>query len=158
QQIATNETLAPSSGSLDRQRLKRDATKTVKQGIVLCFLATLLWHVSPFQAGAGGVTSAVSNATETPPGAGVAFDAAELDGLITRMVREKHLVGLSVGVMREGKVVLAQGYGVRSLTTNDPVTPETLFAIGSITKQFTCAALLLLAQEGKLSLDDPVAK
>src|SRR5262245_55092191 len=158
QQIATNDTLAPSSGSLDRQRPKRAAMKTVKQGIVLSFLATLLWHVSPCQAGAGGVTSAVSNATETPSDGAVALNSSELDDLIARMVREKHLVGLSVGVMRGSKVVLAKGYGVRSLTTNDPVTPETLFAIGSITKQFTCAALLLLVQEGKLSLDDHVAK
>jgi D-alanyl-D-alanine carboxypeptidase len=132
--------------------------KTVKQNVVLSFLATLLWHISPYQAGTDGVALAASNATETPSRTAVVLNVSELDDLIARMVREKHLVGLSVGVMQEGKVVLAKGYGVRSLTTNDPVTPETLFAIGSITKQFTCAALLLLAEEGKLSLDDHVAK
>src|SRR5262245_1821175 len=148
QQIATDDTVADSSWSLDRRRPKRD--------VVLSFLVTLFWHVSLCQ-GTGGVTLARSNAKDFT-GAAVALNVSELDDLITRMVREKHLVGLSVGVMRHGKVVLAKGYGVRSLATNDPVTPETLFAIGSITKQFTCAALLLLAEEGKLSLDDHVAK
>jgi D-alanyl-D-alanine carboxypeptidase len=87
-----------------------------------------------------------------------ALDLSEIDRLIERNVQERHLVGLSVGVMHQGRIVLAKGYGVRSLETREPVTPDTLFAAGSVTKQFTCAAALLLAQEGKLSLDDRVAK
>jgi CubicO group peptidase (beta-lactamase class C family) len=90
-----------------------------------------------------------------PPGA---LDVAEIDRLIEKSVRERHLVGLSVGVMHQGRIVLAKGYGVRSLETGEPVTPDTLFAAGSVTKQLTCAAALLLAQEGKLALDDRVAK
>lgn len=95
-----------------------------------------------------------ASAAETPG----ALDIAEIDRLIERSVRERHLVGLSVGVMQDGRIVLAKGYGVRSLETGEPVTPDTLFAAGSVTKQFTCAAALLLAQDGKLSLDDRVAK
>ena len=87
-----------------------------------------------------------------------ALDVAEIDRLIEKSVRERHLVGLSVGVMHQGRIVLARGYGVRSLATGEPVTPDTLFAAGSVTKQLTCAAALLLAQEGKLALDDRVAK
>lgn len=87
-----------------------------------------------------------------------ALDISEIDRLIERNVQERHLVGLSVGVMHQGKIVLAKGYGVRSLETREPVTPDTLFAAGSVTKQFTCAAALLLAEEKKLSLDDRVAK
>jgi D-alanyl-D-alanine carboxypeptidase len=82
----------------------------------------------------------------------------DLDSLIRAHVRQRNVVGLSVGVVQDGKVILARGYGVRSLESRDSVTPETMFAVGSVTKQFTCGALLLLAQEKKLSLDDRVAK
>ena len=60
--------------------------------------------------------------------------------------------------MQNGKVVLAKGYGVRDVSTRDPVTPRTMFAIGSVTKQFTCSALLLLAEPRRLSLADPVSR
>lgn len=60
--------------------------------------------------------------------------------------------------MKDGQVVLARGYGQRSLADKRPVEADTLFPIGSVSKQFTCAALLLLADEGKLSAHDPVAK
>ena len=82
----------------------------------------------------------------------------QLDSIIRRAVADKHLVGLSVGVMQHGKVILAKGYGARTLGTSDAVTPRTMFAIGSVTKQFTCSALMILAEEKKLSLTDPVAK
>ena len=82
----------------------------------------------------------------------------ELDSLVRAKVRELKMIGLSVGVMQDGKVVLARGYGVRSLEARDSVTPQTMFAVGSVTKQFTCSAVLLLAQEKKLSLDDRVAR
>ena len=84
--------------------------------------------------------------------------AAQLDSIIRTTVAEKHILGVSVGVMQNGKVILARGYGVRDLSTNDAVTPRTMFGIGSVTKQFTCSALLMLAEQKKLSLDDPVAK
>ncbi len=100
-----------------------------------------------------GRTAAADFALKNP-----GLDAVELDALIRRYVGDKQLIGLSVGVMREGRVVLIQGYGLRSQETREPVTPETMFAIGSVTKQFTCAAVLLLQQDGKLSIDDRVAK
>jgi D-alanyl-D-alanine carboxypeptidase len=54
--------------------------------------------------------------------------------------------------------VLAKGYGRRSLADDRPVSADTLFAIGSVSKQFICAAVLLLAEDGKLQVNDPVAK
>jgi D-alanyl-D-alanine carboxypeptidase len=60
--------------------------------------------------------------------------------------------------VRDGKIVLAKGYGKRSLETGASVEPETPFFIGSVTKQFVCACVLLLAEDGKLSIDDKVAK
>ncbi|MGH7617719.1 MAG: serine hydrolase domain-containing protein [Gemmatimonadaceae bacterium] len=83
---------------------------------------------------------------------------ATLDSIVRHAVADKHLIGVSVGVMHNGKVVLAKGYGTRALATGDAVTPRTMFAIGSVTKQFTCSALMILAEEKKLSLDDPVSK
>lgn len=85
-------------------------------------------------------------------------DPAKLDSIIRRAVVDKHLVGLSVGIMENGKIVLAKGYGVKTLAANDAVTPKTMFAIGSVTKQFTCSALMILADQKKLSLNDPVSK
>ena len=84
--------------------------------------------------------------------------APELDSIITKAVAEKHIVGLSVGVMQNGKVLLAKSYGVRDIPSKSPVTPKTMFAIGSVTKQFTCSAIMMLAEQHKLSLSDPVSK
>ncbi|MEO6447587.1 MAG: serine hydrolase domain-containing protein [Gemmatimonadaceae bacterium] len=86
------------------------------------------------------------------------LDVESVDSLIRRVVAEKGLVGLSVGVMQNGEVVLARGYGYRSLEPKLAVTPTTMFGIGSVTKQFTCSAALLLEQDGTLSMNDKVAK
>ena len=83
---------------------------------------------------------------------------AQIDSVIRATVTDKHLVGLSVAVAQDGKVVLAKGYGLKTLGSHDSVSAETMFAVGSVTKQFTCSAVLLLAQDGKLTLQDPVAK
>src|ERR1051325_2985511 len=84
--------------------------------------------------------------------------ASQLDSIIRKTVAEKHVVGLSVGVMQNGKVILNKGYGVRDLATKAPVTSQTMFAVGSVTKQFTCTAAMMLAEQGKLSFSDPVSK
>ncbi len=66
--------------------------------------------------------------------------------------------GAAVGIMREGRIVLAKGYGEASVEHRVPITPRTVFRIASVTKQFTVAAILMLAREGKLKLDDPPQK
>ncbi len=86
------------------------------------------------------------------------FDIKAIDEYLASQVKAKSFVGLSVAVMRDGKVVLVRGYGKTSLKTGAEVGPDTLFAAGSVTKQFTCACILLLAEEGKLSTRDKVAK
>src|ERR1051326_3241079 len=87
-----------------------------------------------------------------------AIEPSQLDSTIRAAVAEKHIVGLSVGVMQNGNVVFNRGYGVRNLDTKAAVTPRTLFAVGSVTKQFTCTAALMLEEEGKLSFSDRVSK
>jgi CubicO group peptidase (beta-lactamase class C family) len=84
--------------------------------------------------------------------------AAQIDSIVQHAVADKHIIGLSVGVMQDGKVVLAKGYGVRDIASKTPVSPQTMFAVGSVTKQFTCTAMLQLVEQKKLSLDDPIAK
>lgn len=86
------------------------------------------------------------------------FDVPAIDAFLEGQVRQAARVGLSVAIVKDGRVALAKGYGKSSLADGKEVDPETLFAIGSVTKQFTCAALLLLAEQGKLSVHDPVAK
>jgi CubicO group peptidase (beta-lactamase class C family) len=66
--------------------------------------------------------------------------------------------GCAVGAAIHGTTVHAAGYGVADLEHNVPLTAETIFEPGSVSKQFTAAAVLLLEQQGKLSLDDPVRK
>src|SRR5690242_7670807 len=66
--------------------------------------------------------------------------------------------GCAVGVSLKGETVLAAAYGMADLEHDVPNTPETVFEPGSVTKQFTAAAVLLLAQQGKLAIDDPVRK
>ncbi|MBY0493080.1 MAG: beta-lactamase family protein [Cyanobacteria bacterium] len=83
---------------------------------------------------------------------------ADLDAFITRVVAEQKAIGVTVGVMQDGKVIFNKGFGLANVGRNAPVTPNTLFAIGSVTKQFTCAVALQLEQEGKLSFDDRLSR
>jgi len=66
--------------------------------------------------------------------------------------------GCAVGVATDGRPVLARGYGMADLEHDVRITPDTIFEAGSVSKQFTAAAVLLLAREKKLSLDDPVRR
>ena len=69
-----------------------------------------------------------------------------------------HTPGCAVGVAQNGNAQLTAGYGMADLERNVPITPGTVFESGSVAKQFTAAALMLLAQQGKISLDDPMSK
>ena len=114
---------------------------------------------SPGTPAAPAAESASSAPTVPPAFVSVApLNVAQLDSMIRRTVAAKHLVGLNAGVAQNGKIVLAKGYGLRTLGGHDSVTATTMFAIGSVTKQFTCSAVLTLAHDGKLSMSDPVAK
>jgi len=86
------------------------------------------------------------------------FDPPAIDAFLAGQVQQANRVGLSVAIVKDGRVVLAKGYGKHSLQDSRPVEADTLFAIGSVSKQFTCACVLLLAEDGKLSARDPVAK
>lgn len=66
--------------------------------------------------------------------------------------------GCALGVYQDGKVLYARGYGMASLQNGIALSPRSVLDVGSISKQFTAMAILLLQQEGKLSLDDPIRK
>ena len=82
----------------------------------------------------------------------------DLDTFAARVLKEFEVPGLAVAIVKDGKVVLAKGYGVRKLGEAAPVDENTLFGIASNTKAFTAAALAMLVDEGKISWDDPVTK
>ena len=95
--------------------------------------------------------------------AGICASRAELffeEGAIThlREVTKGESPGVAVLVARDGKIVFQGGFGFADLEKKTPVTPETKFRIGSITKQFTAAAILRLAEDKKLAITDPLSK
>src|SRR5262245_33338300 len=84
------------------------------------------------------------------------FDAAAIDAWVAAEVENRGAVGAALVVVRDGKTLLARGYGVRKVGTREPIDADTPFAIGSVSKQFTCAAALALADDGKLAMTDHV--
>ncbi|NOZ65517.1 MAG: beta-lactamase family protein, partial [Alphaproteobacteria bacterium] len=71
---------------------------------------------------------------------------------------EYHIPGMAIAVVQGDKVIFARGFGVTDIEAKTPVTPETLFAIGSTTKAFTATLIGMLIDEGKMQWDDPVTK
>lgn len=84
--------------------------------------------------------------------------ATAIDSLVNATLKAFDVPGIAVGIVKDGKIVHAKGYGVRSLKTMQPVDEQTLFGIASNSKAFTTAALSLLVDEGKLSWDDKVRR
>ena len=75
---------------------------------------------------------------------------------VERAMRELRVPGVAVGVVRDGKIVLAKGYGVRETGKTAPVNADTIFAVGSMTKSFTAITVAMMVDEGKLEWDRPV--
>jgi D-alanyl-D-alanine carboxypeptidase len=115
---------------------------------MLRFLSALVLGVlcalgAPLQAQTSGSSSSPSDA---------------VDALVAAQMADRHIPGVALAVVRGGKVIKAAGYGIADLEHQVPVTPETVFKIGSVSKQFIATGIMLLAQDGKLTVDDPVAK
>jgi CubicO group peptidase (beta-lactamase class C family) len=86
------------------------------------------------------------------------FITDSLDSYINKGIKDWDVPGLSIVIVKDGKVVLMKGYGVRDIQTLKPVDENTLFMIASNTKLFTGTAMALLETRGKLSLNDKVTK
>ncbi len=94
------------------------------------------------------VNSAFAQSPVAPP--------ADLDAYVASSMKTFDVPGMAVAIVKDGKIVVAKGYGIRKLGDPTPVDEFTMFGIGSNTKAFTTAALATLIDEGKLSWDDPV--
>src|SRR5207342_3119795 len=103
---------------------------------------------------AGGASAQAVAITERP--AVLPAQLQDFDAFVEGVRRQFDVPGIAVVIVKDGKVVLERGYGVRELGRDAPVDAHTLFAIASNTKAFTSASLSMLADEGKLSLDDRV--
>jgi CubicO group peptidase (beta-lactamase class C family) len=91
--------------------------------------------------------------SDTPPSIQDRVDAYAK----AEMERQK-IPGMAVAVVQGGKVVVLRGYGLANVELGVPVKPETIFQAASVSKQFTAAAIMLLVEDGKLSLEDPITK
>lgn len=85
-----------------------------------------------------------------------ALTSGEIDSLVERSIKAFDVPGISVGVIKDGKIVYAKGHGVRSLNTKQPMDENTLVGIASNSKAFTAVALGILVDEGKIKWDDRV--
>ncbi|HVF91592.1 MAG TPA: serine hydrolase [Blastocatellia bacterium] len=98
---------------------------------------------------------AAAGAAQVP--APVDKQVAAADEYLSRLVRDKQFAGAAL-VARDGKVIMSKGYGMADLENGVPNGPRTKFRLGSITKQFTATAIMMLQERGKLSTQDPLCK
>ena len=98
------------------------------------------------------VTGVLAQAREGDP------TSAQVDIVVEAQRKAQKIPGVSLAVCHDGKIVKASGYGVANVEWHIPVTPETIFQTGSVGKQFTATAVMMLVEEGKLGLDDKIAK
>jgi D-alanyl-D-alanine carboxypeptidase len=84
--------------------------------------------------------------------------ADQVDDYIADKLSSQHIPGLSLAVLKSGKPVKVQGYGFANLELGTPATPESVYKIGSLSKQFIATSIVLLSAEGKVGLDDSIRK
>ncbi len=83
---------------------------------------------------------------------------AAIDSVVASFLKDGRAAGMSIGVVRDNDTLVLKGYGIADLELDVATPPNAVYEIGSVTKQFTAAAMLLLAEEGKLSLDDDLTR
>jgi CubicO group peptidase (beta-lactamase class C family) len=93
-----------------------------------------------------------------PSSAAQAAAGDPVDDYVHAQMEKRKIPGLALLVVRDGKIDRAQGYGFSNIELQVPVKPETIFQSGSMGKQFTAMAVMMLAEQGKLSIDDPLTK
>jgi CubicO group peptidase (beta-lactamase class C family) len=92
---------------------------------------------------------ALAQSTSAPP---------QVDQAVQAEMQKQHIPGVSLLVARAGNIVLAKGYGLANVELQVAVKPETIFQSGSVGKQFTATAIMMLVEQGKISLDDSITK
>ncbi|UNK57648.1 serine hydrolase [Pseudoxanthomonas daejeonensis] len=119
----------------------------------LCLVAFAPLTALAAEASARTADAIPASATQVGP-----LDPAQLDAWVEQVRERFEVPGVAVAVVKDGQVVLERGWGVRELGKPEAVDAHTLFAIASNTKAFTAASLSMLADEGRLSLDDKVVE
>jgi CubicO group peptidase (beta-lactamase class C family) len=100
------------------------------------------------------VSSMISSALAQSPAA----SADAVGDYVRAEMERQHIPGVALLVARGGKIVRAEGFGLSNVELQVPVKPETVFQSGSMGKQFTATAVMMLVEEGKVGLDDPLTK
>jgi len=104
-----------------------------------------------------GLAAALSFTVTASAGSDAAL-SQRVDAAVRTQMKDQGIPGVSIAVVRNGRVIKATGYGMANIELSAPVRPETIFEAGSITKQFTASAIMLLVEEGKVGLDDSITK
>ena len=94
-------------------------------------------------------------ARQAPPSTA---EFAELETAAQAELKTINAPGAAIAIVKGDRIVYQKGMGVANVETGQPVTPDMLFRVGSVTKMFTTAALVMLAEEGRLRLADPIGK
>src|ERR1700730_2266360 len=102
-------------------------------------------------AGAGTIQAQIAATVDT-------VLARQVETIANQVLQATGVPSASVAVVKNGRLAYANAYGAAKLDPRVPATPDLRYAIGSISKQFTAVAVLLLQQDGKLKLDDPVSR
>src|SRR5215468_11772556 len=84
--------------------------------------------------------------------------SARVDLAVEAQQKAQKIPGVSLAVCRDGKIIKATGYGLANVELDISMTPETVLQTGSVGKQFTAMAIMMLFEEGKLGLDDKITK
>ena len=84
--------------------------------------------------------------------------ADPVDAFIKAEMKRQNIPGLSLAVVKDGKIIKAEGYGLANKKRQITATPDTVYKIASVSKQFIATGIMLLVQEGRLGLDDPISK
>ena len=125
--------------------------------LVVVLVATTTALVATTTALVATTTTLVATTVTTPAGqAGPQGDA--VDALIREEMQRQNIPGLSLAILRDDEIVKIEGYGVADRATGVPATAETVYRIASVSKQFIATGVMLLAQEGRLDLDDPIGR
>src|SRR2546426_11635747 len=84
--------------------------------------------------------------------------ADRIDDLAEKHLKRNNAPAISLAILKDGKVIKAKGYGVANLELKVPATAETVYQLASVTKQFTATGGMLLVEDGKVRLTDPIGK
>jgi len=108
--------------------------------------------------GGGHSSNIAAHVQPAPTGPISTAQLAQIDTYVQAQMASQHIPGLTLVVNMNGQPALEKSYGVANIAASTPATPATVFRIGSITKQFTATAIMLLVQDGRIGLDDKVSR